>query len=485
MHQINKPIKKILIANRGIIAKRIIRTCKELGLKTIALQSEKDSLRTHTFNADEIFTVSDYTNQKEILDLAKQTDSAIHPGYGFLAERSDFSELCQRENINFIGPSFQVLNMSGNKAFCNQELNKHKVIINPFFTFNEHSSINELSSIDNFPLIIKPALGGGGIGIYVVHNTKELESALKNAMSVSKKLFQSSDLIVEKYLPSAKHIEVQILADKEGNVLHLFERECSIQRRQQKLVEEALSPSLTENEREELYALAEKIAKTLKIDGVATIEFLYHEGFFYFLEINPRIQVEHAITEELTGIDLVEWQIRIANGESIKEAKVFQKTKGHAIEARIYAEDPISHLPQTGEVKFLSLPDGNNLRIESCIEVGSTISDIYDPLLMKVITSGKDRTQAIAKMTYALENLDVNGTFKTNTMAILKTMQAEAFIKNTYDTNTFESLGFTSKDEELATLVSQLIRAKEKKIVSNSNENKSSYWKPSFWGKNL
>lgn len=482
-----KKIEKILVANRGIIAKRIIRTCKKLGIYSIAIYAKEDLSINHIYEADEAYQVSDYTDQDEIIKIAIDTDSAIHPAYGFLSERADFSKLCEINNITFIAPSYEVLKISEDKFSCIELMRSNNILVCDSIKISaEDINYNHSFFEDKkFPFIVKPCKGGGGKGIFKPQNIDELDKFILENKELSKKLWGDDTFIVEQLLDKPKHIEVQILADKHGNIMHLFERECSMQRRNQKVIEESLSPSLNEKQREELYSISEKIAHILKIDNISTIEFLFHDNKFYFIEVNPRIQVEHGITEEITGIDLVEIQIKVANGENISYLKDKQKTIGHSIQCRIYSEDSFNFLPSTGKISYLALPEGDSLRIESGVVQGETISELYDPMLMKIITTGVNRDKAIKNMISALKNLYITGELNTNQMLLIEAMESKEFKDATYNTQTLYGIkpNLDNKiDIEITEELFKLFSKKETKILVNKNNN-SDYWRPSFWDK--
>ncbi len=491
-----KDIKTILVANRGVVAKRIMQTCKEMGLKTIGLYTEQDSDIQYLPFADKVIEVeklnhiSGYMNKERIIEIALENNAAIHPGYGFLSENELFARACQSANVKFIGPCPEALHIAGNKIVSQELLLKNNIPVIPSFSYTgNHSDIFNKAAEIGYPLLIKPAHGGGGIGMVIVEDESKLESSLHNSSLLAKQYFGDDSLLVEKYLSGAKHIEVQLIADQHGNSLHLFERECSMQRRKQKVIEEALSPSLDITQREELYELALKISKIIYLDNIGTIEFLFYNNQFYFLEINPRLQVEHAVTEELTGIDLVEWQIRIVAGETINEARKNHLTHGHCIEARIYAEEPHTFLPRPGNIDYISLPDGKGIRIESAIWQGCKVPEEYDPLLMKIICRGKNREQARYRLIMALQNLDINGTVKVNTMALLAGLKSESFISGNYNTESFETINpdenVNTWEKELAGILGITAEKKEKnnQAKSFSKNNNASYWKPNFWHK--
>lgn len=492
-----KQIKTVLVANRGVIAKRIMRTCKEMGLSTIGIYSGRDPDMRFLPFADKVFQVEDflsyscYMNKDKIIELALENNAAIHPGYGFLSENEEFARGCQSAGVNFIGPCPEALHIAGSKIICHEMLLKNNIPVIPSFYYTDYShDIKNKADEIGFPLLIKPAHGGGGIGMQVVKHESELEKALHSTSLLAQQYFGDKSLLIEKYLPGAKHIEVQLIADQHGNFHHLFERECSLQRRKQKVIEESPSPSITDSDKENLYELAKKIGKIIYLDNIGTIEFLYHEGKFYFLEINPRLQVEHSVTEEITGIDLVECQIRIISGEIFKDISSFQSVSGHSIEARIYAEDPYSGLPSPGIIEYLSLPDGKGIRVESAVWNGMKVSEDFDPLLLKLISHGKTREHARQRLLNGLRSLNINGTVSVNTMALISTLESDAFITGNYNTLTFENISKKidvnlTWEKKLAVILTKIAMNSEKNYSENIKQNRSadSFWKPSVWKK--
>lgn len=481
-------IEKVLIANRGIIAKRIIRTCKKLGIYTIAIYAKEDLSINHIYEADEVYQVDSYINQQQIIDIALKTNSAIHTGYGFLSERSDFSKLCLENNISLIAPSYQVLKIAEDKYSCIELMRKNNILVCDSIKLSAEEINYDHSFFDNqsFPFIVKPCKGGGGKGIFKAKSLEELDKFLLENKELSKQLWGDDSFIVEKLLDKPKHIEVQIVADKHGNIFHLFERECSMQRRSQKVIEEALSPSLTNEQRKELYEISKKIARILNIDNISTIEFLFHENTFYFIEVNPRIQVEHGITEEITGIDLVELQIKIMNGYDISFIKDIKDPEYHSIQCRIYAEDSFNFLPSTGKISYLSFPEGDSLRIESGVTQGEIISELYDPMLIKIITTGNTREKAIKNMISALKNLYISGELNTNQMLLIEALQSKEFLDSTYNTQTLYSIKPQIDSEfelEITDELFKIFGKKEDKKIKLKNNITSDYWKPSFWDK--
>jgi pyruvate carboxylase subunit A len=405
-------INKILVANRGEIAIRVMRACRELGIASVAIYSEADREALFAKYATEAYFVGpspapeSYLNIKKIIDITKECGAqAIHPGYGFLSENPSFAYACERENIKFVGPSSKVIELMGNKVAAREQMKKINVPIIP----GTEGGLNDIRQIRKaiqglgFPLLVKPSAGGGGIGMVIVNNEDELSQAVAAARKIATSTFGNGDLFIEKYLVDPRHIEFQILGDAHGNVIHLGERECSIQRRHQKLIEESPSPVLTAQMRAEMGEAAVRIAKSVGYEGPGTMEFLFADGRYYFVEANTRIQVEHPVTEMVTGIDIVKEQIRIAMGLplSIKQEDVFQN--GHAIECRINAEDPLKNFaPCPGKLTGYRSPGGIGIRVDSGVYTRYTIPYFYDPMISKLVAWGRDREEAIIRMRRAL-----------------------------------------------------------------------------------
>lgn len=423
-------IKKVLIVNRGEIAARIIRSAKQLGIKTVAVFSEVDENSPFVQMADESYLLGparvneSYLNIDKIMEIAKECRAdAIHPGYGFLSENHLFAEKCEKEGIIFVGPNSQVLKQMGSKIEARKIMKEAGVPVVP-------GSIEALDTIDEakafakeigYPVMLKASLGGGGIGMQVVQSDEELENVFLDNQQRAKQFFGDGSMFIEKKIDDARHIEVQILADQHGNVMHLFERECSIQRRNQKVIEEAPSSFISEATREKMGEAAIRAAKAVDYTNVGTVEFLVDsEENFYFIEMNARIQVEHPITEEVTGVDLVKEQLLIASGNPLSLNKNDIKIKGHAIEARIYAEDPERFFPSPGQITRLDLPEGEHIRHELGVSSSFQVTPFYDPMIAKLIVSGASREEAIERMKDALNNYHIDG-IKTN-IPMLKTI---------------------------------------------------------------
>jgi len=438
--------KKILIANRGEIALRIIRAAKDLDIKTVAVYSKADTDSLHTQLADERVCIGpapaseSYLNIPQIISAAIITEcDAIHPGYGFLAENATFAEICIEHNIAFIGPSPDVITSMGNKIEAKILMKKAGVPIVPG-SLEAVSSITEIKKIIQkigYPVIIKAAAGGGGKGMRIIEDPSQLEPMINAARLEAEKAFKNSALYIEKYIHEPRHIEVQILADNHGNVIHLGERECSIQLRHQKLIEESPAVNIDLKVKQKMCEIAVKAAKSVKYKNAGTIEFLFDpkEKNFYFIEMNTRIQVEHPVTELVTGIDLVKMQIKLAAGEKLKLTQKDVVISGHAIECRINAADPDNNFaPSPGKIESLHLPGGPGVRIDTHIYDSYTIPPNYDSLIAKLITYGNDRGEAIVRMKRALSEFIVNG-IKTTVPFHLRILNDKLFNKGEIHTH--------------------------------------------------
>ena len=416
--------KKILIANRGEIAVRVIRACRELGIATVAVYSEVDRASLHVRKADEAYPIGptsaseSYLRADKILDVALRCGAqAIHPGYGFLSENAKFAQACADAGIKFIGPTPKSMEMMGSKTRARQHMEKAGIPFVPG-TARGLTSVEEAEEVAErvgYPVMLKAAAGGGGKGMRLVHARNELRSALESAQSEAQRSFGDSEVYIEKAIVNPRHIEMQILADEHGNTVWLGERECSIQRRHQKVLEEAPSPIVDPEMRRRMGDVAVKVAQTANYTNAGTIEFLVdQQKNFYFLEMNTRLQVEHPVTELTTGLDLVHLQIRIASGEKLPFAQSDISIRGHAIECRIYAEDPDNnYFPSPGKIEVLLQPSGPGIRRDSGMYEGWTVPIDYDPLLAKLIGYGTDREQAIMRLQRALDEYFVAG-IKTN-----------------------------------------------------------------------
>ncbi len=436
-----KLFKKILIANRGEIAVRVIRSAKKLGIETVAVYSKPDAEALHTKMADEAYLLGEqeladtYLNVEKIIAIAKRSGcDAIHPGYGFLAENPDLVNACEKEGISFIGPSLKAIRLMGNKVEARAFVTKLGTPMTQGAVGTKDELLKAASNIP-LPILVKAAAGGGGKGMRIVHKLEDLEETIEATSREAKAYFGDAEVFIEQYIEEPRHIEIQIIGDKHGNVVHLYERECSIQRRYQKIIEESPSPTLDPQTREKMGAAAVDIAKAIDYDNAGTIEFLVDKNLnFYFLEMNTRVQVEHPVTEMVTGIDIVREQILVAAGNklSIKQEDVRQM--GHAIEARIYAEDPENDFrPAPGDITLYKEPVGNGIRIDSGIEGPATIHSFFDPMISKLICYAEDRDIARECLVSALKNFIVHG-IKSNIPYLIEMLKHPAFIENKIST---------------------------------------------------
>ncbi len=438
-------LKKILIANRGEIAVRVIRACREMGIATVAVYSDIDKDALHTQLADEAVCIGSampkdsYLNMANILSACVLTGAdAIHPGFGFLSENSKFAKMCRECNIKFIGPDYETIDFIGDKAKAREIMKFSDVPVVPGYEgeIRDENHALELAKEIGYPIMIKASAGGGGKGIRIAFNDEEFLMGFKTAKAEAKACFGNDTLYLEKYVQKPKHIEFQILADEHGNVIHLGERECSMHRKNQKVLEEAPSNVLNEELREKMGEIAKRAALAVDYKNAGTIEFLFDkDNNFYFMEMNTRIQVEHPITEMITGIDIVKEQIRIASGEKLRFTQDDIKLKGHAIECRVNAEDPDHDFrPCPGKIEELCIPGGMGVRIDSAIYCGYKIPHCYDSMIAKVITFGNDRDEAIVKMRRALSEFAVGGVV-TNINFDLSILETEEFLRGEYDTS--------------------------------------------------
>lgn len=434
--------EKVLIANRGEIARRIIRTCDRLGIKTVAIYSDADAEAPFVKEATEAISIGgtlakdSYLNIDKVITIAKEQGvDAIHPGYGFLSENANFVERCEEAGITFIGPDKETMEVMGSKLLSRNKMIEAGVPVVPG-TDGRLESLEEAKQVATelgYPLMLKASAGGGGIGMKLVQNEEELVSAYETTKTQAKNFFSDDQIFLEKWIDEPRHIEVQIAADTKGNVIHLFERECSVQRRHQKVIEESPSPFLTDSLREQLLEAAVQGVKHIGYSNLGTMEFIFdRDGNFYFLEMNTRLQVEHPVTEEVTGLDLIEWQLRIAANEVLPLAQEEIKFEGHAIESRLYAEDPKTYFPSPGKISKLVLPEGIG-RFDFGIEEGTDVTPFYDPMVGKIIVHGTDRNEAIAKKRKVLEQMEVEG-ITCNLPLLQRIMDAEAFATGNYTT---------------------------------------------------
>ncbi len=488
-------MKKILIANRGEIALRIMRSAKEMGIKTVAVYSEADRNALHVRYADEAVCIGpapsnqSYLRGEKIIEACKITGSdAIHPGYGFLSENSSFAKMVKDAGLILIGPSPEAMEIMGNKLSAKAAAMKYNIPMVPG-TEEAISDINvaKRRAVEvGFPILIKAAAGGGGKGMRVVENAESFEEQMDLAVSEATSAFGDGSVFIERYLTSPRHIEIQVMGDTHGNIVHLFERECSVQRRHQKVVEEAPSSVLTAKVREEMGRCAVDVARSCNYTGAGTVEFMLDENMdFYFLEMNTRLQVEHPVTEMITGIDLVKEQIRIARGEELSFKQSDLKISGHAVELRVYAEDPKNNfLPDIGRLETYIVPQGPGVRVDDGFEQGMEIPIYYDPMIAKLITYGSNRKEAIEKMIRAIDEYQISG-IETTLQFGKFVMQHEAFVSGKFDTNfvgkyfTPEALNKDNEDEAFiaALVAAHLMEKQNKKIEAPVSSGDSLNWR--------
>ncbi|HEY5190680.1 MAG TPA: acetyl-CoA carboxylase biotin carboxylase subunit [Candidatus Deferrimicrobium sp.] len=440
-------IHKVLIANRGEIAVRILRTCREMGIKTVAVYSTADRDAMHVRMADQAVCIGpppgadSYLNVPAILSAIEITDAdAVHPGYGFLAENAAFAEICANYGVRFIGPSSEAIRLMGDKIEARRAVQMVKVPVVPGSdgaVIEEEEGL-QVSKEIGFPVIVKAAAGGGGRGMKIVHSPASFINAFLTAQSEALSAFGVPDVYIEKYFDNARHVEVQVMGDRHGNVIHLGDRDCSIQRRHQKLIEESPAPALPARVRNRMWKAAVDAAVGVNYDSVGTVEFLYvPDGEFHFLEMNTRIQVEHTVTEMVTGIDIVREQIRIADGKKLRYAQKDVPMRGHAIEVRINAEDPETFLPFPGPIHTCIFPGGFGVRVDTAIYPGYVVPSTYDSLLGKLIVHGDDRNEAIMRMRRALDEVRIEGV-RTTVPFHKKMMVNSDFVEARLSTNFLE-----------------------------------------------
>ncbi len=441
-------LKKVLVANRGEIALRILRACKELGIKTVVVHSTADENEMFVRLADESVCVGppqvkkSYLNIPSIISAATIANAdAIHPGIGMLAENSNFAKIVNDHGFTFIGPKYEHIEKMANKIEAKSIAKKIGLPTLPGSKDNvsDYSEAKFIAEKIGYPVIIKSTNGGGGRGIKVVLNEKELKNNFLLARKEAEQSFGNGDLYIEKYLLKPRHIEIQIMSDKHGNILHLGERECSIQRRNQKIIEECPSPIITEAERKKICDIAVKAMKKINYFNIGTIEFLYDNGNFFFMEMNTRLQVEHTVSEEVYDVDIVKEQINISSGEKISLKQSNLTKNGHAIECRINAENPITYLPSTGLVKTYHPPGGPGIRIDSGLFSGCNISSFYDGLISKLIGVGNTRHECIMRLTRALDEYVIEGV-QTNIPTLKKIIQNKDFIEGNFDINSINTI---------------------------------------------
>jgi acetyl-CoA carboxylase, biotin carboxylase subunit len=490
-------IQKILVANRGEIALRIMRTARELGIKTVAVYSDADRTALHVRFADEAVRIGpppsseSYLRMDKIIEAARLSGAdAIHPGYGFLSENEDFAQLAENEGFIFIGPSAYSMEIMGSKLAAKAAVAKFKVPLVPGTSepIDDVIIAKGIASKIGYPILIKASAGGGGKGMRIVNGANEFEEQMDRAISEATSAFGDGSVFIEKYISKPRHIEFQIFGDKHGNVVHLFERECSIQRRHQKVIEEAPSSVLTPKLRKSMGEAAVNVARAAKYHGAGTVEFILDENMdFYFLEMNTRLQVEHPVTEQITGIDLVKLQIKVAEGEPLPFKQEELSFKGHAIEVRVYAEDPANNfLPDIGRLETYVRPQGNGIRVDDGFEQGMEIPFYYDPMIAKLVATADTREAAIEKMIRAINEYEITGL--ATTLGFCRfVMQHEAFRTGKFDTRFVENY-FTpsvldtppaSAEELIASLlsISLLDGSKSTAIEEQSSDQIVSRWK--------
>lgn len=479
-------MKKILIANRGEIALRVMQTAQKMGIKTVAVYSTADRNAPHVKFADEAVLIGEapsnqsYLLGDKIIEVCKQLGvDGIHPGYGFLSENAEFAEKVEQNGITFIGPRSKAIRMMGSKLAAKEAVKAYDIPMVPGLdeAITDVAKAKEVANQIGFPILIKASAGGGGKGMRVVEKAEDFESQMQRAISEATSAFGDGSVFIEKYVGSPRHIEIQVMADTHGNVVYLFERECSIQRRHQKVVEEAPSAVLTPEIRKAMGEAAVKVAQACDYVGAGTVEFLLDENKnFYFLEMNTRLQVEHPVTEMITGIDLVEMQIRVARGEVLPIKQEDLTIKGHALELRVYAEDPLNDfLPSIGHLSVYQLPQGKGVRVDNGIEQGMDVPIYYDPMLAKLITYGKDRDEAIQIMLKAIEDYKVEGISTTLPFGKF-VFEHEAFRSGNFDTHFVKKYYSAdllkdeiAKEAEIAAYVAFKQYLEDKKIVRLPN----------------
>jgi len=479
-------MKKILIANRGEIALRIMKTARKMGIKTVAVFSTVDRNAPHVKFADEAVCIGEassndsYLRGDKIIEVAKDLGvDGIHPGYGFLSENAGFAEKVEQNGLTWIGPGSKAIRIMGSKLAAKDAVKDYGIPMVPGIdeAITDPEKAKKIAAEIGFPILIKASAGGGGKGMRVVEEEKDLEDQMKRAISEAESAFGDGSVFIEKYVGSPRHIEIQVLTDTHGNYLHLFERECSIQRRHQKVVEEAPSVILDEDLRQKMGEAAVKVAKACDYVGAGTVEFLMDENRnFYFLEMNTRLQVEHPVTELITGVDLVEQQIRIARGEALVFSQQDLTISGHALELRVYAEDPLEDfMPSVGLLETYKTPAGEGVRLDDGFEEGMEVPIYYDPMLAKLITYGKTREEAIERMLQAINNYEVRGVSTTLPFGKF-VFEHEAFRSGNFDTHfvkkyySAEKLESQTRNEaELAALVAlkQYLQDREKLRLPN------------------
>jgi len=494
-------VKKILIANRGEIALRIMRTCKEMGIQTVAVYSEADRQALHVKFADEAYCIGappsnqSYLVGEKIIEAAKKSGAeGIHPGYGFLSENPKFAKMVKDAGLIFIGPEPESMEVMGSKIAAKEAAFKYNVPLVPGLkeAITDIEQAKQKAIEIGFPVLIKASAGGGGKGMRIVHKVEEFEESMQRAQSEALNAFGDDAVFIEKYVASPRHIEIQVLGDKHGNIVYLFERECSIQRRHQKVVEEAPSSILTPQIRKAMGECAVNVAKSVNYVGAGTVEFLVDENLnFYFLEMNTRLQVEHPVTEMITGIDLVKEQIHIADGKPLSFTQEDLKINGHSIEIRVYAEDPSNNfLPDIGTLQVYKRPQGSGIRVDDGFEQGMQIPIYYDPMIAKLITYAPTRQEAIQKMIRAIDEYQIVGV--QTTLAFCKfVMEHEAFRSGKFDTHFVQhhfkpeylQKSLSDDEKEVLALISDLLTT-NKPVKTHLDTPQNSTAVVSKWKKN-
>lgn len=486
-------MKKILVANRGEIALRIMRTVHRMGIKSVAVYSDVDRDALHVLYADEAVclgpapSVQSYLDADKIIAFAKKLGvDGIHPGYGFLSENADFAQKVEKAGITFIGPSAEAMRIMGSKLAAKECVKKYKIPMVPGIdkAIDDVDKAKKIAAEIGYPVLIKASAGGGGKGMRIVEKEKEMQEQMERAVSEAKSSFGDGSVFIEKYVTSPRHIEIQVLADNFGNTVHLYERECSIQRRHQKVVEESPSAVLTPALRKKMGEAAVMVAKSCNYTSTGTVEFLVDEDLnFYFLEMNTRLQVEHPVTEMITGIDLVEEQIKIARGEKLGFTQNDIGMNGHSIELRVYAEDPMNNfLPSIGTLSRYSKPAGEGVRVDDAYKEGMSIPIYYDPMIAKLVTHGSNRIEAIQKMRDAIKDYEIEGVATTLPFGTF-VFDHDAFLSGEFDTHfvkkyyTPEKIAGQQKSKaEIAAIIALKYWLEQQKLI-NPVENRSTSWK--------
>lgn len=487
-------MKKILVANRGEIALRVMRTCRQMGISTVAIYSEADRNSPHVRFADEAVCVGpaaskdSYLRIDKIIQVCKDLGvDGIHPGYGFLSENAAFAKACEENGVIFIGPTVEAIEIMGSKLAAKQAVSRFDVPLVPGTDqpITDVQEAKRLAAEIGFPILIKASAGGGGKGMRIVEGAEDFEEQMKLAVSEATSAFGDGSVFIEKFVTSPRHIEIQILGDTHGNIVYLFERECSIQRRHQKVVEEAPSAVLTPALRQQMGEAAVQVARSVNYVGAGTVEFIVnHQLDFYFLEMNTRLQVEHPVTEMITGVDLVKEQIQIARGEKISFRQEDLRIHGHAIELRVYAEDPLNNfLPDIGKLEVYQLPQGEGVRVDDGFDEGMDIPIYYDPMIAKLVAHGHNRADAIQKLKKAIEDYQIKGV-KTTLPFGTFVLNHAAFTTGDFDTKFVENYFHPHEDRQeehqlAALLAAKLFQEKERAfgVSEAGNRDVASGWR--------